>query len=676
MEICMKACIKYENGIAKVIINGKEFLFSAYRTWRPKEENYKRFAEVGFPFITLLPGGIKSRLGLPYSEYGEYWLGEGIYDWDVLRRQTDLAIKSAPDAYIIMNLMLDTRDWFLKEHPECLDTFLYFTSVAGWEVWRKSAERMLKDTIDFFEKEYPEKVFCIFLSAGATCEWRNLKLDLPPCEIREQTYREYTKNPDARVPTEEEIASCSHGSFRDVRNNKKAIDFLRFNNEIVTDTISYFAKVVKRHTDGRLLVGAAAGYPIVAEFPLSGHSATADVVNIPELDVMIAPASYIHRFPDGVSASQAAQDSIRLHNKLIVTSIDNKTYASRTNVYAQALEHVEHESMEQSLNYVRREAALALSKGSGFWIFDMYGVNYPEEWHKKELGKIREAAEEVLKGKVEYNAEVAVLYDPRSYLYTTAGWTVKNENVMPEITELGRIGCPIDHYSIDDILFENFPEKQYKLYLLPNCIAPSEKIRGKIKKLRKSASFIFSGHAGCVKDGEFSLSFSKELTGIDITEADCRDYYTAVDKEFNDLGYDKDYKQCTGEIYPLLKCCDDTATVMGRNIIDGSEKLVIKEREGGFDVWSARGAIPESVLRPLAKRAGVFIYQSEGLPTYANSRMAAFYDHKGGKRLLRFPTPCGLKEYYSGEEYRYDGGELEVEFEPDRLKLFIIQKDS
>jgi len=124
----------------------------------------------------------------------------------------------------------------------------------------------------------------------------------------------------------------------------------------------------------------------------------------------------------------------------------------------------------------------------------------------------------------------------------------------------------------------------------------------------------------------------------------------------------------------LLKCEAEGATVMGRNIIDGAAKLVIKEREGGFDVWSARGAIPESVLRPLARRAGVFLYQKEGLPTYANSRMAAFYDHTGGRRLLRFPSPCRLKEYYSGKEYNYNGNELLVDFAPDELKPFIIEK--
>ena len=670
----MNAKVIFENGHAAVSVNGKVIPFSAYRSWRPKAENYAGFAKEGFPFVTLLASGIKNRLGLPYSEYGEYWLGEGVYDWDVLRRQMDLVIENAPDAYIIMNLMVDTRDWFLREHPECLYSFHYYTAAAGYEVFRRSAQRMLTDTIDFLEREYPEKVFCIFLSGGATCEWRNLYHTLPENPLRDEIYRKYIGNPDARVPTEEEIAKTTYGSYRDKRADKCAIDFLTFNNEIVTDSIAYFAKAVKEHTQNRLLVAVAAGYATIAGDPLSGHSAAADVARIPEIDIIFCPASYIHRVPSGVSASQAAMDSIRANGKMMVTSVDNRSYASRSNIYAQIMEpHYLHDSMEESISYVRRETALAMSKGAGFWIFDMYGVNYPEDWHKAELGKIRLLAHELRKHPVEYNSEVAVLYDPRSTIYTNAGDEIRNETIFPGITEIGRIGCPVDHYAIDDILLDSFPKEQYKLYLLPNCLAPTEAIRKKILELREHASFIFTGATGCIGDEGFSFDLAEELTGIRIEEDGEGDYFAVVDKEYTDLGYDKVYRQFGGTILPSLKAKEKDVTVMGRQLITSTAKLVMKERRGGFDVWSARGAIPESALRPLAKRAGVFLYQEHSLPTYANSRMLALFDHKGGIRTLKFPKICKLREYYTNKSYEYNGTPLEVEFEPNECKVFLIE---
>ena len=671
----MNANVVFENGHAAVSINGEVIPFSAYRSWRPKAENYAGFAKEGFPFVTLLASGIKNRLGLPYSEYGEYWLGDGVYDWDVLRRQLDLVIENAPDAYIIMNLMVDTRDWFLREHPECLYSFHYYSSVAGYEVWRKTAARMLSDTIDFLEREYPEKVFCIFLSGGATCEWRNLYHEAPSSPARDEAYRKYICDPEARVPSPEEIAHTSHGSFRDKKQDKCAIDFLKFTNEIVTDSIAYFSKVVKEHTKGRLLVAVAAGYATVAGDPLSGHSDAAAVAKIPDIDIIFCPASYIHRVPSGVSASQAAMDSIRVNGKMMVTSVDNRSYASRSNIYAQIMEpHYLHDSMEESISYVRRETALSMSKGAGFWIFDMYGVNYPEDWHKAELGKIRRLAHELRKAPVKYNSEVAVLYHAASTIYTNAGDSIRDESIFPEITELGRIGCPVDHYALDDILLDSFPKNQYKLYILPNCLAPTEELREKIKELRKNASFIFTGAAGCVGEDGFSLDLAEELMGIRITEDGAGDYFAVVDKEYCDLGYDKVYRQFGNEILPSLKAEEEGVTVMARQMITGEAKLVMRERSGGFDVWSARGAIPESVLRPLAKRAGVFLYQEHSLPTYANSRMLGLFDHKGGCRTLNFPKPCKLREYYTGKIYEYTDKPLEVEFEPNECKVFLIEK--
>lgn len=669
----MNARVIFENGHAAVSINGRVIPFSAYRSWRPKAENYAGFAKEGFPFITLLPTGIKNRLGLPYSEYGEYWIGDGVYDWDVLRRQMDLAVENAPDSYIIMNLMLDTRDWFLKEHPECLYSFHYYTSVAGYEPWRLAVSRMLCDTVDFLEREYPNRVFCIFLSAGATCEWRNLYHEMPENAVRDDAFRKYIGNPNVKTPTAEEIAKTTYGSFRDKKADKTAIDFLKFTSDVVTDSIRYFAKVVKEHTDGRLLVAVAAGYATIAGDPLSGHSAAADVAKIPEIDIIFCPASYIHRVPSGVSASQAAMDSIRANGKMMVTSVDNRSYASRSNIYAQIMEpHYLHDSMEESISYVRRECALAMSKGAGFWIFDMYGVNYPEDWHKAELGKIRLLAHELRSAPVEYNAEVAVLYDPRSTIYTDAGDKIRDESIFPAITEIGRIGCPVDHYAIDDVLLDSFPAKQYKLYILPNCLAPSDDVRAKIKELRKSASFIFNGAAGCVGEDGFSFDLAEELMGIRINEDGAGDYFAVVDNAYTDLGYDKVYRQFGAAILPALKAEEKDVKIMGRNLISGTPKLVMHERDGGFDVWSARGAIPECVLRPLAKRAGVFLYQEHSLPTYANSRMLGIFDHKGGTRTLNFPKPCKLHEYYTGKSYEYTGEPLKVEFEPNECKVFII----
>jgi len=674
----MQAKIVEKNGMNVVEINGKTFEFTAYRSWRPQEKYLKAFNDREFPFMTLLPSGIKNSLGTPYSEFGEYWKGDGIYDWDILRAQMDQFVKNAPDTYLAINLMLDTRDWFLREHPECLNSFIYFSAVCTYKVWRECAARMLKDTIDFLEREYPEKVFAIFLSAGGTCEWHNKALDLPKNPLHEALYREWTGNPEATIPTEEEIQACENGIFRNPKTQKNVIEFLQFTNDAINDTLTYFAKLVKEHTGGRLLVGAPAGYVLVGEYPLSGHSEAGEVMKNPYLDIIVCPASYYHRQLDGVSGSQAAMDSIRINHKLMVHSIDNTTYAANGHPCAQIMQysHCRHESMAQSIHYIRRECALAMSKGAGFWFFDMYGCWYPDASWQDELARIKAVYHDVVEKGVEFNAEIAVLADSRSYIYTNKGDLIKLEQVQEQIQELGRIGAPVDYYFMDDILLEQFPAERYKLYLLPNAFVASEKVRKKIAELKEAgASFLFCGAAGAITEEGFSYKAASEFTGIELAEDTMGDSYTLVEERYNDSGAPKIYAGTRkGKILPVMVASDNQCEVWGRDFLREVPRLVCKERHKGFDAWSFRGTVPSCVLRRFAEKAGVFLYQKDGLPTYANSRMVCFFDHKGGKHEITFPHKGKLVEAFTGAELKVGEEALCIEFAENECKLFIYEE--
>ena len=100
---------------------------------------------------------------------------------------------------------------------------------------------------------------------------------------------------------------------------------------------------------------------------------------------------------------------------------------------------------------------------------------------------------------------------------------------------------------------------------------------------------------------------------------------------------------------------------------------MLKKREKGFDCWSARGAVPYQVLKKLAEDAGVYMYHNYPIPTYANSRMAAFFDHKGGTRKITFPYVGKITEFYSEKEYTSSGTPIEITFEPNECKLFIYE---
>ena len=673
----VKAEIIDVNGCAAIRINGEDHRFVGYRSWRPNPEYISAFDKLGFNFMTLLPSGIKNSHGTAYSPYGEYWIGDGKYDFDILRHQINDFADNAPNTYLAINIMLDTRDWFLREHPECPNSFIHLSSAIAYKPWLECAERMLRDTVAFLEREYSDKVFAIFLSAGGTCEWHNKSLAFPRTKETFEHYRAWCGDPSAFIPSEEELDRLSNGNLRDPKREANTVRFLEYFNYIITDTLAYFAGVVKEQSDGRLLVGAAAGYILVGEYPLSAHSGVADVMKIRDVDIIACPASYFHRKLDGVSASQAALDSIRLNKKFLVHSIDNTTYAANANPYAQILQyaHCRHSSMEESINYARRETAFAISKGAGFWFFDMYGGWYPDDESRAELAKIKDAYELIYSKPVKYNSEVAFIADPRSYIYTDKGDMIKQENVLQMIDTLGRISTSVDYLSVNDLLLDDFDKNQYKLYIVANSLAPTAKTRQAIQSLKENgASFIFLGPSGIISEDKIDISLSESFIGIKIDFDSGKEYFTLAEAEYTTDGEPKIYGGTRGGAFsPLLKANDELAEIMGRDFLSGSPRLAIKMRGKAFDAWSFRGALPLSLLLTLVKRAGVFVYQESGLPTYANSRMAAFFDHKGGERTLRFRYSGKIREVYSGEEYYTDGEAVKVTFLPNECKLFIYE---
>ncbi len=681
----MKSEIVNLNGAYAVKLDGVARRYAGYRTWRPNAEYIKGFDEEGFSFMTVLPSSIKNAHGVPYAPHGEYWLGDGVYDFSVLKKQIDDYARNAQGCRLAINLMLDTRDWFLRDHPDCPNSFIYISSAIAYEPWLRCAERMLKDTVEFLLSEYPDKVFAIFLAAGGTCEWHNKALDFPRTEDSLRHYRKWCGDESAAFPTDEEIRSASEGNFRNAESERNTVRFFKYFNDVITETLAHFAAYVKKITDGRLLVGAAAGYILCAENALTGSSGAADVMGIDDIDLIACPASYFHRKLDGVTYSQASLDSVRFNGKLFVHSIDNATAAVNANPYVQILQnaHCRHETMEQSINYARRECAFAMSKGAGFWFFDQYSGWYPDKESRAQLRRILDAYGEVYSKPVSFNSEIAMILDPTYCYYTNMGSYYRADNVFDLVDKLGRVGAPFDCFSVRDILKDNFDFSQYKLVIFPNLIAPSEKIREKVRELReRGISLLFLGHSGLVTDRGIDIARASELVGINLAVDEGEEFFTLIDEKYTSGGIPKIYGGTTSSAVrpagahkaaprPVLYAADTEAVAVATDFKSGLARLALKHRAGAFDAWSFRGPLPNEILDVLVERAGVFRYQTAGLPTYANSRMAAFFDHTGGVREISFKERGEYREFFSGEVYSFDGSPVKVGFAPDECKLFI-----
>ena len=678
----MKARLVYDNGIPQIEINGKKISSVSFRSFWPRPDTTANMYNGGVRLMSIYPSGILCTLDVPYSQFGEYWLGEGVYDWDGLRAQIDQFLANAPDAYLSLIAQLDTRDWFLKEHPECPDSFKNIATACCYRPWRDAALRCLRDTLEWIDREYPEKLYAVYVCSGSTCEWINREVT-PLNPLKEKGFKQWTGDDQRRLPTHEELAKGQYGALFG-KEDQNAIDYWRFMSSMIADTLEEYAHAVKEYNPG-LLVGCFSGYSFAFATQIAHccHLTEHRIAASPDVDIVFSPASYKLRGLENVSNSQLPMASLHYNGKMYYHEIDNTAFPSNSNPYAQVLQqyaHRRHASLRESIMYARRESARVFAELGTYWWFDMFGGWYDDEQLQRELDAIGRAQERLYSRPIASNAQVAFVMDEQSHMQISSANALHEQCVEQQLEALGRMGCMVDYLMSDDLLLPNFPREQYKLYIFPDLVAPTDKIRQAVKELREmGASVLFLYAPGILRDGEISDANMLELTGLKLTVSEGKQGYAlAPAGTFNDNGMQRVFGGKMDAMTPNITAEEADEYIFARGLVSGKAQMAVKEREnGGFDAWIAQGPVPEFILRPLARQAGVHIWQEDSIPVYSNSRMVTVFDHQGGRRELNVPWQSGrLEEMYTGETHEIRAGEpIWLTFEPDECKCFIYLKE-
>ena len=333
----MQAKLVQHQGSLQIDIDGQVFSPLAFRSFRPEQRNVSEFHQAGIRLMSILMSGLNCTLQVPYSLHGEIWTGPGEYDFSAIDRQMELFLTQAPDTYFNIMLQFDTRDWYLKLHPECSNTFVNLVETAGYEPWRRDVTAYLAAVIGYIEAHYGDKVFAYSMFCGGSTEWYtnsqahwNRESDIRPHPLKQQSFREHTGNPDAVLPTIEALRHTSHGVFRSPVDDREALDYWRFHHQIIGQTILYFASDVKRLVQRKKLVGLFYGYlwELTGKRLLEeGQLGYEPVWASPDIDMIFEPAAYgVTRSFAGTSGFLHTVDSAQLLGKLTFHEVDHTTY--------------------------------------------------------------------------------------------------------------------------------------------------------------------------------------------------------------------------------------------------------------------------------------------------------------------------------------------------------------
>ena len=246
----MQVKVIEQGGKPQIEIDGQVFSPLAFRSFRPEAYNIQAFYQSGVRLMSILMTGLPCTLAVPYSKFGEIWTGPGEYDFTAIDRQMDLFLKNAPDAYFNIMLQLDTRDWYLGDHPMYSNTFFNLVEMAGVEQWRLDVVEYLRAVVGYIEEKYGEHVFSYSLFCGGSTEWytNSQTFGNPEGEIRQtsqlklEVFRKYIEDYEAELPPLDALTHTSDGTFRDPKQDAKAIQYWKFHHNIIGDAIVYFAR--------------------------------------------------------------------------------------------------------------------------------------------------------------------------------------------------------------------------------------------------------------------------------------------------------------------------------------------------------------------------------------------------------------------------------------------------
>ena len=640
----MKVKVTRQNGALKVDIDGKLYTPLSFKSFRPNPKNVSEFYKAGVRLFSVLSSGVTSALGVPYSLYGESWVGDGKYDFAPVDRQMDMFIENAPEAYFAPMIQLDTRNWYLKEHTDVPNSFTHLSQIAHDKEWRRAAADYMKAMMRHLEEKYGDRIYGYFMLCGTTTEWFSEGDFEASHPIKEAAYGK-------ALPPLERLTRRGNTFLEKDEND--VYEARKFHSETMSDTLLYFAAEAQTVLKHEKLLGVYYGYL----FELGGERIYNDgifdyekVFFSDDINMISSPSAYGYRKIDDPSAFMLTAKTLDLHNKLYFLEFDHITHVAPEEITEgrdlgasnQIIVKIpgadsKCKTETEALNLMYRDFALCAGNLTAMWWFDMFDGWFRSDGMMSAVEKMIRIGDILSQKATKSIAEIAVFAEGESMYRVRKCAGLASTCLSDFRRTLAECGAPYDIYSISDI--HNFNAEQYKLLIFLNQYDIKDEVRAKIdgilSKEGKSALWLYAPNFAT--NGTLNVNNILHLTGI---------YTSESSVSHGDLIYGTDSFSYPTPA-PYFSISDKEATPLAY-CADGEVAVAKKKNH----VYSAYCNIPSSLLREIARGCGVFIYSEDNkLYTYVNSEVIGVYNATGGDSKLSVNADGEYLDLLSGEEF-------------------------
>lgn len=670
----MEASIKRDHGLLKVDIDGNLFAPLAFKSFRPNPKNVSEFYAAGVRLFTVLSSGIISALGVPYSLYGESWIGEKKYDFSAIDRQMDMFIENAPDGYFAPMFQVDTRPWYLEAHPEVPNSFHHISQIAYDEAWKKAAADYLKAAIRHCEEKYGDRIYGYFLLGGTTTEWLAHVDKEASHPIKEAGYRKYMGDENAALPSFEELEREGR-VFLD-KEEENVYYARRFHADTVAELLLFFAAEAQSVVQHKKLLGCYFGYllHLYGSFLFNaGHLAYEKVFLSPDIDMISSPSCYHFRAIDSPSAFMVTQRTLDKHGKLYFLEFDHITHVAPTMIDEPSSDASGNgilkeipgskskcKDEKESLNLMWRDFVLCYGSGAALWWFDMFDGWFRSEGMMSAVSHmicLHERLANVEKGSI---AEIAVFAEGEALYHVRKNARINIDSFVGMHRTLAETGAPFDLYSMADI--EDLPADRYKLLVMLDAYDISEERMARIRALQENGVTVLWLYAPDYAHKRSCLAENvSRATGLTVTESET---------SHGDLLYGGT-KTCYTHAAPYFAIKKEGASSYAF-FEDGA--VAVAKADRGRSVYAAETLIPSSLLRQIAEECGCFLYsRNPRVYTYANSGAIGVYNATDGTAEVFVKENGIYKDVITDEYFTAEEGRLLLPLRDMRAYLLIKQ---
>lgn len=632
----------------------------------------------------------------------QFWQEEGRFDFSGLDRAMEVLTLNAPEMRVILTVKCGMPSWWMKKNPD--DVTKYYGGQPIHEQKDRQAlasKKYLQDAAaglraligHIRQSSYADRVFGMGISEGWNSEWfwsyedgnnRPARSGFSKADFA--TFRSYLREKyqtDAALasawkrpgltfdtitmPSPREQDAGSVLALLDPAEDMAKIDWFEFRNRAVSEAIIALCKVVKEETGGRWLCGAYYGYLIAFSnifnrLQTVGHLGIEAVARSPYVDYVWGPSFYTWRYPGMSDSPMQAAESFTSHGKLVIVEQDLRTFSENSQYESR---NGKLNTVEQSIGAMNRAFGMTLARGIGMHWMEMY-----ESWFReKVLLELMAEQQKIYRSLPPVQGttpvEVCIVSDQKSAFYAkhNAGDGAHRALIGELMRRFNEAGFPFRHVLLADLLQHELIPPQ-KLYIMTNLLMLTKEERNTLKKRleREKAAVVWLYAPGVFypENGPSAGNIS-DLLGIGMKMVA---KWMAPVMELKD-GWGSNTvsnPNVSGPwFFPESGFKDVIGTVGGK-----TPALVSWEKNGVRNYFTSLMYLPPQVIRSIAGRAGVHLYNREcGDPLWIGNDVVFLHAKTGGMKSIQLPPGMKMRaisgpfqgEFRSGEFWNAEAGQ-------------------